>query len=372
MNKALLTLNPPQTEIKEIKDLVSRIATVTLPPELRQKAERLLESLTRMKGSVNYSAEYDSTARYIEWIVSLPWDQRSKDNLDLDLARDILDSTHYGLEEIKERILEYLAVLRMQKEVAKKNEETEKLGRELERQGIMRSPVLFFVGLPGIGKTSIAYTIAKALNRQFIRIAMGGMGDALQLKGESRMHPDAEPGLIIKGLRRAGTKNPVILLDEIDRTAESVRAQIMGVLLELLDPEQNFAFIDHFIDYPFDLSEVIFICSANNTGGIANAVLDRMEQIMMPGYTDDEKIAIVKNYLLPRQLKLAGLASDIISFDENVWPALTRPLGFDAGIRTMERTINGIVRKVAKKIILGQGKSFHLTLENIKDYLPKW
>lgn len=363
------TINP--ASLDEVQKLYSEVEKTFLPPELKAKAQRMVESLTRMKGSVGFNAEYDSTERYLDWVCSLPWDKRSEDNLDLDKARDILDSTHYGLEDIKERILEHLAVLKLQKEAAK-NQETLKLGEEIEKQGQMRSAVLFFVGLPGIGKTSIAYSIAKSLNRQFVRIAMGGMGDALQLRGQSQMHLDAEPGLIIKGLRRAGTKNPVILLDEIDRTAESARAQIMGVLLELLDPEQNLAYIDHFIDYSFDLSEVLFIASANNTTGIANAVLDRMEEIMMPGYSDDEKIAIAKKYLLPRQLKLAGLSLDVMTFEEEIWPSITRPLGFDAGIRTMERTINGIVRKVAKKIVLGQGEKFQITLQNIKEYLPRW
>ncbi|MBM4402515.1 MAG: AAA family ATPase [Candidatus Cloacimonetes bacterium] len=361
----------PTSEIAEIALLKNQITKVTLPPELRLRAERMLESLTRMSGTRDYNSTYDETRDYFDWITNLPWDARSKDTLDLDKAQEILDSTHYGLEEIKERILEYMAVLKLQKE-AKKEEEREKIGRELSQQGVARSPVLFFVGLPGIGKTSISYTIAKAIGRKFIRIAMGGMGDALQLRGQSRMHPDAESGLIIKGLRRAQVKNPVLLLDEIDRTADAARAQIMGVLLELLDPEQNFAFTDHFIDYPFDLSEVMFICSANNTGGISNAVLDRMEQINMPGYSDDEKIAIARQYLLPRQLAITGMPKEAITFSDAVWPAITRPLGYDAGIRTMERTINSVVRKAAKKLVTGQGKKFEITLENLKEYLPKW
>lgn len=355
----------------EIKKLENELEAVTLPPELRLKTERMVESLKRMFGSEDYNAAFDNAQRYFDWVTKLPWDTRGQDNLDVDHARETLDSTHYGLEPIKERILEYLAILKLQKET-QKDTEAEKLAAELSKQGIMRSPVLFFVGLPGIGKTSISYTIAKALNRQFIRIAMGGMGDALQLRGQSRMHPEAEPGLIIKSLVRAGTKNPVILLDEIDRTAESARAQIMGVLLELLDPEQNFAFMDHYLDYPFDLSEIMFVCSANNTGGIANAVLDRTEQIAMPGYSDDEKIVIAKKYLLPRQLKVTGMPEQAISFAEDVWPQITRPLGYDAGIRTMERTINGIVRKVALKMVTGQGEKFQITRENLKEFLPKW
>lgn len=361
----------PQKIPDEVQNLYNQISKVILPPELRLKAERMLESLTRMHGSPGYNAEYDSTRRYIDWIVSLPWDVRSEDNLNLDRARDILDSTHYGLEPIKERILEYMSILALQRK-AQEDKTREEIVSELSKQGVQRSPILFFVGLPGIGKTSISYTIAKALNRQFVRIAMGGMGDALQLRGQSRMHPEAEPGQIIKGLARAKIKNPVILLDEIDRTAEQTRAQVMGVLLELLDPEQNFAFTDYYIDYPFDLSEVMFICSANNTAGISNAVLDRLEQIAMPGYDDDEKTVIARDYLLPRQLKITGMPQATITFAKEVWPAVVRPLGYDAGIRTMERTINAIVRKCAKKMVTGQGEKFEITLENLKDYLPKW
>lgn len=370
-SKEELTINLPRGQTDEISRLKNLTNQISLPPELRFRLERMFESLERTKGTQEYNTTYDQIHHYTDWVTNLPWDTRTKDNLDLDRAREILDSTHYGLETIKERILEYMAVLKLQME-QKQDQEGKRVIKELSEQGIGRSPVLLFVGLPGIGKTSIVYTIAKTMSRKFIRIAMGGMGDVLQLRGQSRMHPEAEPGLIIKSLRKVGTRNPVLLLDEIDRTAESARAQIMGVLLELLDPEQNFAFTDHYIDYPFDLSEVMFIGSANNTGGIANAVLDRMEVIQMPGYTDDEKIIIAKEYLLPRQLKITGMPKDTIIFEENVWPAITRPLGFDAGIRTMERTINSVVRKAAKKLVTGQGQTFTITLKNLKEYLPRW
>lgn len=360
-----------KSTVDELADLKKKIESAQPPERLAVKAHRMVRSLERMYGSAIYNLEYDNTGRYLEWACALPWNNYSKDNLDVDKAREALDSTHYGLEEIKERILEYIAILRLQTEQAH-DEEGKKIIQLLAEQGMGRTPVLFFVGLPGIGKTSIAHSIALALNRKFIRIAMGGMGDALQLRGQSRMHAEAEPGLVIKGLVNAGTKNPVLLLDEIDRTAEQARAQIMGVLLELLDPEQNYAFIDHYIDYPFDLSDVLIICSANNTGGISNAVLDRMELIQMPGYSDDEKIIIAHKYLLPRQLKVCGMPVDTITFDEDVWQAITRPLGYDAGIRTMERTINSVVRKVAKKIVTGQGTKFHITLKNLKEYLPKY
>ncbi len=182
----------------------------------------------------------------------------------------------------------------------------------------------------------------------------------------------AEPGQVIKAVRRLGLRNPVILLDEIDRTADSARAEIMGVLLEMLDPEQNSSFEDYYIDYPFDLSEVLFLASANNTNGIANAVLDRLEVIQMPGYSDEEKIHIVRDYLFPRQLRFATIAPEMVVIDDAVWPMLVRPLGFDAGIRTMERIINGLVRKMALKMVSGQAQSFHITPANVKEYLPTW
>ncbi len=356
---------------EEVQKLVDQVEAVFLPPELKKKVFRELEGLSRQHGTAGYNGAFDNTSRYIEWTLALPWNTRSQDNLDLDKAREILETTHFGLESIKERILEYLAVLTLQLRT-KEDEESSSARKEFGKQGAMASPVLFFVGLPGIGKTSIAYTIAKSMNREFYRIPMGGMGDALQLRGQSRMHAEAEPGQVVKALVSVKTKNPVILLDEVDRTAEQARAQIMGVLLELLDPQQNFAFRDHYIDYPFDLSEVMFLASANNTGGIANAVLDRMELIKMPGYSDDEKIIIARDYLLPRQLQVTGMPADAISFDDDVWQNITRPLGFDAGIRTMERTINAIVRKAAKKMVLGQGNTFRITMENIKEYLPKY
>lgn len=360
-----------EVKAQEIQILVDKVSQATLPPELLTKAQRQLSSLNRQHGTASYNASFDQTERYLDWITELPWTKKSEDNLDIDKAREILETTHYGLEPIKLRILEFIAVLRMQKQ-AQEDQKRAEVVKEALKQGQQAQPVLFFVGLPGIGKTSIAYTVAKALNREFIRIACGGMGSALQLRGEARITPEAEPGRVIKGLRRAQTRNPVILLDEIDRFADQARAQIMGVLLELLDPEQNFAFTDYFIDYPFDLSDVMFLASANNTGGISNAVLDRMELIKMPGYNDDEKIVIVRDYLLPKQQRITGLSSDTVTFAEEVWPAITRPLGYDAGIRTMERMINAVIRKAALRIAEGRGEKFTITLENIKEFLPSY
>jgi len=313
----------------------------------------------------------------VDWIVSLPWDKSSKETLDLKKAQAVLDKNHYGMQKVKDRVLEYLAVRKLTLE-----------SRELrgERGEVVHGPraesraaVLCFVGLPGIGKTSVAYSIAEALGREFVRIAMGGMGSVEQLRGQARVFSDAEPGLIIKNLRRAGVNNSVLLLDEIDRVTETGWSGIMGVLLELLDPEQNAAFTDHYLDYPFNLSEVLFLCSANNTRNISNAVLDRLEIIEMPSYTDEEKLHIGRDYLLPRTLEDCGLKPGQLVIEEELWPKIIRPLGYDAGIRTLDRTLHGICRKAARKIVearlparQGEGKKFILTSENIKEFLPSW
>ena len=277
----------------------------------------------------------------------------------------ILEKNHYGLHEIKDRILEYLSVMKL-------NIEQSKNSSDPNKHHFSRAPILFFVGLVGTGKTTIAKAIADALNRSFERIPFGGMGSALDLRGESRVHPDAEVGLVMKAFRRAGTKNPVILLDELDRVSEHARSDIMGVLVELLDPEQNIAFIDHYIDYPFDLSQVLFIATANNTGNISAAVMDRLEPIQMPSYSDDEKIIIGKSYVFPRVITDCGLTNQQLQIEDDVWPLIVRPLGFDSGIRTLERNINGICRKVARNIVEGNNSSVHLTTVNIKQYLPTW
>ena len=224
----------------------------------------------------------------------------------------------------------------------------------------------------GTGKTTIAYSIAEAMGRKFVRIPFGGLGDPLDLRGQSRVRPDAEPGLVVKALRRAQTNNPVILLDEIDRVTDEGRSSIMGVLIELLDPEQNMAFTDHFVDYPVDLSQALFIATCNNTTNISVAVMDRLEPLQMPSYTDEEKITIGKQYILPRAIRDSGLTEDAVRIDEDVWAKVVRPLGYDAGIRTLERTIDGVCRKVALMVVSGKGKSFSVTPSNLKEFLPNW
>ena len=338
---------------QEIKKLIEKMGETVLPPELRQRIELQLESLSRSLARANFSQDLENTRRYLEWVLSLPWNRFSEDNLDLKEASATLNRNHYGMALIKERVLEYISVLKLNQ-------------GKLSRSG----SVLCFTGLPGLGKTSLASSIAQSLNRRFVRVPFGGLGEVSQIRGLPRFLPSSEPGQIIKGLRRATSLNPVILLDEIDRVAETTRGVIMGALLELLDPEQNGQFVDYYIDYPFDLGQVLFIVTANNTRSIANAVLDRLEVIEMPSYTDEEKIAIGKNYLLPKVLTATGLKANQVSLDDNLWPKIIRPLGYDAGIRTLERTINGICRKVARRLVEGQGPEFVISQDNIKDFLP--
>ncbi|MEK7622547.1 MAG: AAA family ATPase [Patescibacteria group bacterium] len=340
----------------EAQALKTKLDSVALPPELKNKAQVMVDRLQLMTQFSGYSAEYERTAQYIEWIVNLPWDKSSEDKLDLNEAKKILDHHHYGMQHVKDRILEHLSIMTLNR----------------GQQSVSRAPILCLVGLVGTGKTTFGYSLAEALGRKFVRIPFGGMGSARDLRGQSRLHPDAEPGWVIKAMRRAGTNNPILLLDEVDRVTVANRSDIMGVLVELLDPEQNSLFTDHYLDYPFDLSNVLFLATANNTRNIATAVLDRLEIIEMPSYTDDEKIIIAKTYMLPKILTEAGLTVDNLTIDETVWPKIVRPLGFDAGIRTLERTIEGVCRKLARLKIEGQGEHFHLTLDNIKNYLPNY
>lgn len=346
------------TQFADIDFLEKKLQNAQLPTELKQKALAQIERLVRLAQNQGFSQEYDSTARYVDWIISVPWGKKSLDPVTLDNAKKILDSNHYGLESIKERILEFLAV--------------SALKTKSDQTATNKAPALLLLGLVGTGKTTMAYSIAQALGRKFGRIPMGGMGDALQLRGRARAYPDAEPGQIVKTLCRAQTMNPVILLDEIDRITDDARADIMGVLVELLDPEQNSNFLDHYIDFPLNLSEVLFIATANNTGGVATAVLDRLETIEMPSYDDKQKIVIAKNYLLPREIKINGLAPGDLVFDESVWDQIVRPLGFDAGMRTLDRTISSICRKIAKAKIEGKADKVVLTPQNIKQYMEVW
>lgn len=345
-----------------ITDLRRKTREAQLPPELNTRVESMLEEAERLSsGSLEMLPHFEQIAKYIEWTTTLPWSAKTQDQIDLLHAQEILHKNHYGLQPVKDRILEYLAVLKLQLDQG----QTDVSGNK-----VMRAPILCLVGLVGTGKTTLAYSIAAAMGRKFARIPFGGMSDALELRGQSRVRPDAEVGLIMKALRFCGSRNPVILLDEVDRVAERARGDIMGVLVELLDPEQNAAFTDHYLDYPFNLSEVLFIATANNTTHIATAVLDRLEPIQMPSYSDEEKITIGRDYVLPKLLKESGLRPEQLTIDTELWPLIVRPLGYDSGIRSLERTINGICRKIARMIVEGKGTQFQLNKDNIKDFLP--
>jgi ATP-dependent Lon protease len=343
----------------QIQKLQEKMKSANLPSELLEKINGMIALLaTSLKQGGSSFITYESISSYIDWVISMPFQKETTDALDLSLAKQVLDKNHYGLESVKNIILEYMASIIL----SMKNNPEDK---------VIRAPILCLIGLVGTGKTTLAYSIAEALGRKFERIPFGGMGDARALRGQSRAFADAEPGLIIKKIVHAGSRNAVILLDELDRVTESARADIMGVLVELLDPEQNKAFTDHYIDYPFDLSHVLFIATANNTTNISTAVLDRLEIVQMPSYTDAEKETIAKQYLFPKIRQSTGLAQNQIVIDENLWPAIIRPLGFDSGIRSLERTIQGICRKSARLIVEGKSpQGVRITAENVKQFIP--
>ncbi len=362
----------------QTQTLREKVIQAKLPEELEEKLLGLLERLNfalKVGAAASYGF-YEQTVAYVEWALSLPWNRRSEDVLDIKRAKVIFDRNHYGLDTLKKRILEYLSVIILQKKAqgvtpadsTPPNFTSLKKG-ETKQEGLLRAPILCFVGLVGTGKTTMAVSVAEALNRQLIRIPFGGLASALDLRGLSRIHPEAEPGIIVKSLRRVNVKNPVILLDELDRVSDERRQEIMGVLVELLDPEQNKAFTDHYLDYPFDLSEAIFVATANNVNKVATAVLDRMEIIQMPSYTDEEKMHIGKEYILPKALQEAGLTADNLKIDDGLWPVLIRPLGFDAGIRTLKRITQGVVRRVAWKILNGEGDKFVVNTQNYREFL---
>ncbi len=359
--------------LDEVGVLRKKLKEAHVPPEMETRVAASLEEIERLEHDISARVHIEQMLRYIDWVINLPWNERSSDQLDLVNARKILEMHHYGLQPVKERILEYLAVIKLnQDRWAKESSDEDKREAEAKSTHAMlarRAPILCLVGLVGTGKTTLAKSIAQAMGRRFVRIAFGGMSDALELRGQSRVRPDAEIGLILKGLRFAGTKNPVVLLDEIDRVSEHARGDIMGVLVELLDPEQNSAFVDHYMDYPFDLSEVLFIATSNNTTNIATAVLDRLEPIQMPSYTDEEKIRIAKDYVMPALMKESGLTAENLTIDEAMWAKLVRPLGYDAGIRSIERTLNSVCRKVALSIVEGKATTFRITEDNIKNFI---
>lgn len=344
-----------EQEIQELKD---RVETATIPDEMRSKVGKDIVSLERSVELGSYDEKYETVSRYIDWVLKIPWKKQVEDHLDIEFTKQVFEKHHYGMQDVKNRFLEYVSVLKLRKDQYSDEE--------------FRAPILLLVGLVGTGKTTFAYSLSEALGRPLVRIAFGGMGSAKELRGSTRLHLESEPGRVIKGICEAGVRNPVILLDEIDRNAKEANRDIMGVLVELLDPAQNHAFRDSYIDYPVDLSHAIFLATANNTVDIATAVMDRMEKLSMPSYTDHEKIVIAQRYVLPGLLEKAGLKPEQFVMSEDIWPKIVRPLGYDMGIRTLQRTLEGAVRKVARIIVEKGYEKVVITPENSKIFLPQY
>jgi ATP-dependent Lon protease len=349
----------------QIRTLGEKIENSPIPEEFKKELLDRVSRLALIRSSAGflsstYIMEYESTSRYINWVVSMPWDKKSDDQLDLKKAKELMDKNHYGLGPLKQRVLEYIASIMLN---------IKNYGSEAH---LIKSPILCIVGLAGTGKTTFAASLAEALGRKFERIPFGGMADSRVLRGQSRYFPDAEPGQIIKRMVHAESNNPVILLDELDRVTDTARADIMGVLIEILDPEQNARFTDHYVDYPFNLQNTLFIATANNVSSVATAVLDRLEIIQMPSYNDEEKVTIGRDFVLPKTMRLTGLLPNQLIIDPGVWEGLVRPLGYDPGIRGLDRLITGMCRKAATVIISGQADTVKITNDNVKQFLPEW
>ncbi len=332
-----------QVEIKEFRD---KMAVANLPDYVLKEAERELSRLEKVPVA---SPEYGVIRTYLEWLTELPWTHETQDNMDLDRAKRILDEDHYNLKEVKERILEYLAVRKLRKE--------------------MKGPILCFAGPPGVGKTSLGQSIARALERKFIRLSLGGMRDEAEIRGHRRTYIGALPGSIIQNIRRAESRNPVFMLDEIDKVGADFRGDPSSALLEVLDPEQNTTFRDNYLDLPFDLSKVFFITTANTLETIHPALRDRMEILVLPGYTEHEKIAIAQKYLIPKQREEHGLEKGDVTFAEGGIKKLVSSYTREAGVRNLERQIARVCRKVAFKKGQGQKTGDTITPESLRDYL---
>jgi ATP-dependent Lon protease len=330
----------------EIDEYRAKIEDKNLPEEARKEADRELDRLSRMHPS---SAEYTVASTYLDWITALPWHESSPDNLDIKKARKILDDDHFGLEKPKKRIIEYLAVRKLKPE--------------------SKGPILCFAGPPGTGKTSLGQSIARALGRKFHRISLGGVRDEAEIRGHRRTYVGALPGRIIQGLRRAETNNPIFMLDEIDKVGSDFRGDPSSALLEVLDPEQNFSFSDHYLDVPFDLSRVMFITTANILDTIPPALRDRMEVLMLHGYTLDEKVKIANRFLIPRQREAHGIKAKQIKFTSGAVKQIVMGYTREAGLRNLEREIANVCRGVATKIALGKIKSVSIKVDDLHEYL---
>ena len=330
----------------EIRELREQVAKANLPEEARSVAEKEIDRLSKMHPS---SAEYTVSRTYLDWLINLPWSIATEDNLDIAQARSVLDRDHYGLEKVKKRILEYLAVRKLKAD--------------------MKGPILCFVGPPGVGKTSLGRSIANALGRKFVRISLGGVHDEAEIRGHRRTYIGALPGRIIQGMKKAGVKNPVFMLDEVDKIGMDFRGDPSSALLEVLDPEQNNSFSDHYIEVPFDLSKVMFITTANMIEPIPPALRDRMEIIEIPSYTEDEKLQIAKKYLVPKQLAEHGLSPELLTFDDAALHMIIAAYTREAGVRTLERRIADVCRGVAREVAEGKQEPTRILPDDLVKYL---
>jgi ATP-dependent Lon protease len=311
----------------ELAELREQIEAKNLPEDTRKAVDRELARLEKLPPA---AAEYGVIRTYLDWILSLPWSETSEDNLDLERARTILDEDHYDLEKVKDRILEYLAVSKLKNDLS--------------------GPILCFVGPPGVGKTSLGQSIARTVGRKFMRLSVGGVRDEAEIRGHRRTYIGAMPGTIIRSLRDAESKNPVLLIDEIDKMGADFRGDPASAMLEVLDPEQNSHFRDHYLDLPFDLSKVLFICTANQLETIPSPLLDRMDVIQLSGYTEDEKLGIARKYLVPKQLEAHGLTEEQLTLPDDVLRVVIREYTREAGVRNLERRIADLCRKTAREI----------------------
>ena len=336
----------------EIQELEERIKDAKMPEASEKVAIKELDRLSRIP---TQSPEYNVSRTYIEWIADLPWSKSSKDRIDLNEALKILDTDHYGLEKVKQRIIEYLAVRNLKQ---KRNPD-----------GNVKGPILCFGGPPGVGKTSLGKSIARSMGREFIRLSLGGVRDEAEIRGHRRTYIGALPGRIIQNIKKAGTNNPVFMLDEVDKLGSDFRGDPSSALLEVLDPEQNHSFNDHYLELDFDLSKVMFIATANNYGNIPPALRDRMEILEFSGYIQDEKIQIAKRHLIPKQIKENGLSNSEVSLDLASIRELIGSYTREAGVRQLEREIANVLRKVAREVVENNSKSIKVTKSKVQDYL---